>query len=112
MTEALVEQLTTMIAEALDTGWQTRADGSYTRLLKFTTPVSQLLRSHLVLAFIHGDAPSGRRVRPGEHSDALSEDGLFLRIRVLPRCERPIFVAHGAIRYNNNLFGTAGAVSA
>lgn len=84
MTELFIAQAAELLLEATDLGWTQRKDGSYTRLLKFKTPVTRHTRGHLILALLAGDPPAGRRVLPGEHTHQLSPDGIFLRLVVLP----------------------------
>lgn len=108
--DAILDQAIDLLTTATDTGWQARPDGSHTRLLKFTTPVSLAARSHIVLALLYDGS---HKVLPGAHTDDLSGDGLLLRIRILPAKRARISLAEAAALYNTNMFGArnVGAVA-
>lgn len=76
-----------LLERAKDLGWSPRANGSYSRLLKFAEPVSDAVLTVLVPALCL-DGPDGRHVKPGCHRHELSEDRLFLRLVVRPPASR------------------------
>jgi hypothetical protein len=102
MLDAILDEAIDLLTTAKDTGWQARPDGSHTRLLKFTTPVSQAHRGHIVLARVYDGA---YKVLPGQHTDDLSGDGLLLRVRILPAKRARVSLEEAAAMYNTQLFG-------
>ncbi len=111
--DAFFEHVIRVMADAKWTDWLLRADGSYTRLMQFAAPITEAVRTHIVLAVCLQAGPEGVRVLPGQHFDSLSGDRRLLRLRVVPsEIHPPVPVFHSAVTYTNGLFGCESQLSA
>ncbi len=86
--DTVMNETMDLLAGAKDLGWSRRNNGGFSRLLKFSKPISKDVLAVLVPALCL-DGPEGRHVKPGEHKHEVSADRLFLRIIVKPRIPTP-----------------------
>lgn len=107
LTDEDAERLTTLLAEALDTGWTLRSPTVASRLLRFKNPLPADLKPHIV-AIVQMDAPRSLTQRPTTRTEVLSSDSMLLRV-VLRTADNGGLSETGAypVFATNHVFGIA-----